>query len=461
MNLPPALRESSGEGGQRAPVHPALRRILAALIGDARQVSLNRRLFNSVSLLNAITNIGGVPSLLLLKDPGRLVALNLGTGLIFLGFYGFSRFVGRYRPLYWPFVLTILTFLFANMLFNAGASGGAVWYLIPALVIATALAPRTGDAVASGLLFSAAALAILLIERRWPDLIHPYASERDRLTDLAGNLVFALLFTGSLVFLLARTLNAERHRSDALLLNVLPREIAEELKRNSRVVPAHYDSATVLFSDFVGFTRVAELLTPSELVDQLDRIFQEFDAISQAHGLEKIKTIGDAYLAVGGIPRPRATHAIDGALAALEMLRASERIRVLREQAGLPAWSIRLGLNTGPLIAGVVGTEKFAYDVWGDTVNTASRIESSGIPGQINLSAATFDQVKEFFDCEPRGRVAAKGKGELDMYLLKSIRSEYSEDGVTPNHRFRERYLGLQHPSAQDPSPSPVSWDPE
>ncbi|MBN8246130.1 MAG: adenylate/guanylate cyclase domain-containing protein [Verrucomicrobia bacterium] len=459
MNLPAALRETPTGGAHPAAVRPTLRRILAALIGDARQVSLNRRLFSSVSLLNAVTNIGGIPSLLLLKNPGRLVALHLGTGLIFLGFYCFSRFVGRYRPLYWPFVLTILTFLFANMLFNAGSAGGAVWYLIPALVIATALAPRTGDAVASGILFSAAALAILLIERRWPTWIQPYASDRDRWTDLAGNLVFALLFTGGLVFLLARTLNAERHRSDNLLLNVLPREIAEELKRNARVVPRHYDSATVLFSDFVSFTRVSELLTPSELVDQLDQIFQEFDAISRDHDLEKIKTIGDAYLAVGGIPRPNATHAIDGALAALEMLRASERIRMAREKTGQPSWSIRLGLNTGPLVAGVVGTEKFAYDVWGDTVNTASRIESSGVPGQINLSAAVFEQVKEFFDCEPRGRIPAKGKGDLDMYLLKSIHPGYSGDGITPNHHFRERYRTLRQSSVQDPTTPTIPSD--
>jgi len=459
MNLPLALRESHAEGGRLAVLRLTLRRSLAALIGDARQVSLNRRLFNSVSLLNAITNIGGIPSLLLLKNPGRLVALNLGTGLIFLGFYFSSRFGGRYRPLYWPFVLTILVFLSVNMLFNAGSSGGAVWYLIPALVIATALAPRAGDALVSAMLFSAAAMAILVIERRWPSLIEPYASEKDRLTDLAGNLVFALLFTGGLVLLLARTLNAERHRSDALLLNVLPREIADELKRNARVVPCHYDSATVLFSDFVGFTQVSELLTPSELIDQLDQVFQEFDAISQARGLEKIKTIGDAYLAVGGIPRSNATHAIDGALAALEMLHATERIRVAREKAGLPAWNVRLGLNTGPLVAGVVGTEKFAYDVWGDTVNTASRIESSGVPGQINLSAATFEQVQAFFDCEPRGRITTKGKGDLDMYLLKSIRPELSENGVTPNHRFRERYHALERQSVEDPAMALVPCD--
>lgn len=421
----------------------ATRRILAALIGDDRQVPLDGRLFNSVSLLNTVTNLGGIPSLLLLKNSGFLVALNLGTGLVFLVFYCASRFAGKHRQLYWPFVLTILAFLFTNMLLNAGSSGGAVWYLAPALVIAITLAPRTRDAVISGLLFSAAACGILVVEQLWPRLVQPYASAQDRLTDLAGNLVFAILFTGGLVFLLARTLNAERHRSDTLLLNVLPREIADELKRDGRVVPCHYDSATVLFTDFEGFTRISELLTPAELIDLLDQSFQKFDDITHTHGLEKIKTIGDAYLAVGGIPRRNNTHAVDSALTALGMLRATERLRTAQEQSGKPGWRIRIGLNTGPLVAGVVGIGKFAYDVWGDTVNTASRIESAGVPGEINLSAATFERVQAFFVCEPRGRIPAKGKGELDMYLLKSIRPELSEDGITPNARFHALYQAL------------------
>jgi hypothetical protein len=191
----------------------------------------------------------------------------------------------------------------------AGSAGGAVWYLVPALVIATALAPSTWAALIAGGLFSGAAIGILLLERRWPELVRPYASEGDRFADLAGNLVFAVLFTGGLVLLLVRTLDAERHRSDALLLNVLPQEIADELKRNSRVVPRHHDSVTVLFSDFVGFTQSSERLTPDEVIRLLDEAFQEFDEITQAHGLEKIKTIGDAYMAAAGIPIPRSDHA--------------------------------------------------------------------------------------------------------------------------------------------------------
>jgi adenylate cyclase len=429
------------------------RRWAGALVGDSRDVSLNQRLFNSVSLLNAVTNIGGIPALLLLKDPAPLVALNLGTGLIFAAFYGRSRFGGPYRPLYWPFVLTILVFLFANMLLNAGSAGGAVWYLVPALVIATALAPSTWAALIAGGLFSGAAIGILLLERRWPELVRPYASEGDRFADLAGNLVFAVLFTGGLVLLLVRTLDAERHRSDALLLNVLPQEIADELKRNSRVVPRHHDSVTVLFSDFVGFTQSSERLTPDEVIRLLDEAFQEFDEITQAHGLEKIKTIGDAYMAAGGIPRANTTHAIDGALAALGMLRATERRRLARIRAGTDGWNIRIGLNTGPLVAGVVGTEKFAYDVWGDTVNSASRMESAGIAGQVNLSQATVRLVEQFFVCEPRGRVHAKGKGELEMFILRGLRPEFSDDGITPNSEFESLYRALAGTGESGPVP--------
>jgi len=413
---------------------------LATWIGDEARFPLEHRLFNCVSLLNAVTNIGGVAGLPLLHDSGLLVALNFGTGLVFLAFYLFSRFGGHYRRLYWPFVLTIFVFLFTNMLFNAGSTGGAVWYLVPGLVIAVALAERTRDALLSSAVFGGAAVGILLVERWRPDWIHPYSSPADRFTDVAGNLLFALLFTGGLVLLLTKSVNAERHRSDTLLLNVLPRDIATELKRTAKVVPRHYDDATVLFSDFVGFTRIAENLTPTELIGQLDHSFQEFDQLVQSAGLEKIKTIGDAYLAVGGIPRPNPTHAIDCALAALDMVRATDRIRREREKAGEPGWSIRIGIHTGPLVAGVIGTEKFAYDVWGDTVNTASRLESSGVPGLINISESTYLRVREFFVCDHRGRVAAKGKGELDMYLLGGLRPEFSDDGILPNSRFRERY---------------------
>lgn len=397
--------------------------LTVALVGDPRRFPLERRLFHAVSLLNAVTNFGGLPGLLILDGAGILFGLNLGIGLVFLGFYLAARLGGLFRGLYWPFILTIWVFLFVNMLFNAGTTGGAVWYLVPAVIIATALSGRARDAVVAAALFGGAAVAMLVIEQRWPAWVRAYATPRDRLADVAGNLLFAILFSGGLVLLLVRTLNAERHRSEALLLNVLPREIADELRREGRVVPRHYDSATVLFSDFSGFTRIAESMNPSEVIERLDEVFQEFDRIVEAHGLEKIKTIGDAYLAVGGIPRPSASHATDCARAALEMRECAERIRQRHVTAGRYAWGIRIGIHSGPLAAGVVGIGKFAYDVWGDTVNTASRIESCGVVGEINLSAEAHRLLADRFVCEHRGQVTAKGKGELEMYLLKGVRS--------------------------------------
>jgi adenylate cyclase len=402
----------------------SLAALTGALVGDPRQYPLERRLFHAVSLLNAVTNFGGLPGLLLFDGVGVLFGLNLGIGLIFLGFYLAARLGGLFRGLYWPFVLTIWVFLFANMLFNAGTKGGAVWYLVPAVIIATALSGRPLDAAISAALFGGAAVAVLVIEQHWPALIRTYATPRDRLADVAGNLLFAILFSGGLVLLLIRTLNAERHRSEALLLNVLPREIADELRREGRVVPRHYDSATVLFTDFSGFTRIAESMNPSEVIARLDEVFQEFDRIVESHGLEKIKTIGDAYLAVGGVPCPSATHATDCARAALEMRACADRIRQRHVSEGREAWGIRIGLHSGPLAAGVVGIGKFAYDVWGDTVNTASRIESCGVAGEINLSADAHRLIADRFLCEPRGRVSAKGKGELDLYLLKDVREQ-------------------------------------
>lgn len=189
-----------------------------------------------------------------------------------------------------------------------------------------------------------------------------------------------------------RALGTERDRSEKLLLNILPDTIASELKAAGRIEPVHYDSATVMFTDFQGFTQIAETLTARELVTELDRCFSYFDAVTARYNLEKLKTIGDSFMCVGGVPTPNHTHAVDAVLAALE-------------------------IHFGSLVAGVIGERKFAYDVWGDTVNTASRCESSGVAGRINISGATHELVKDFFACEHRGAVPAKHKGEIDIVL--------------------------------------------
>ncbi len=213
-------------------------------------------------------------------------------------------------------------------------------------------------------------------------------------------------------------IDAERKKSDDLLLNILPATTARELKETGRAQARHYDSVTVLFTDFSGFTATAAKLAPADLVEELDTCFRAFDAITSRHDIEKIKTIGDAYLCVGGLPEEREGHALDVVRAAVEM-QAWMEARVLKlENENRPFFRMRAGIHTGPVVAGVVGDRKFAYDIWGDTVNTAARMESNSEPGRINLSEATWNEVKAKIDCTPRGAIEAKGKGKLEMYFV-------------------------------------------
>ncbi|MBN2174628.1 MAG: tetratricopeptide repeat protein [Bacteroidales bacterium] len=211
----------------------------------------------------------------------------------------------------------------------------------------------------------------------------------------------------------------ERQRSDKLLLNILPEETAEELKEKGSATPRQYELVSVLFTDFKGFTNIAEKLTPQELVEELNLCFLEFDKIIDKYNLEKIKTIGDAYMCAGGIPVENTTNPIDIVSAGLEIRDYMERLKKEKDANGEQYWELRIGIHTGPVVAGVVGKNKFAYDIWGDAVNTASRMESSGLPGKVNISGDTFNLVKEKFKCTHRGKIAAKNKGEIDMYIVE------------------------------------------
>jgi class 3 adenylate cyclase/tetratricopeptide (TPR) repeat protein len=213
----------------------------------------------------------------------------------------------------------------------------------------------------------------------------------------------------------------EQERSEKLLLNILPVETANELKEKGSATPKHYDLATVLFTDFKGFTNIAEKMTPHEVIEQLNTCFLAFDEICERHNLEKIKTIGDSYMCAGGIPVANVTNPIDAVEAALEMQRWMAKWKADKEAQGLPAWEIRLGIHSGEVIAGVVGKNKFAYDIWGDTVNLASRMESSGEVGKVNVSGTTYELIKHKFHCIHRGAVKAKNKGDVDMYFVEGI----------------------------------------
>ncbi len=207
----------------------------------------------------------------------------------------------------------------------------------------------------------------------------------------------------------------EKEKSENLLLNILPAEVAEELKEKGTASAQHFDQVTVLFTDFVDFTKAAEKLSPQQLVDELHACFKEFDGIISKYGIEKIKTVGDAYLAVSGLPIATDLHASN-------MLKAARDIcafmKQRKEELGVDVFEVRIGIHSGSVVAGIVGVKKFAYDIWGDTVNTAARMEQNSIAGKINISQTTYDLVKDDFECVFRGEIDAKNKGKLAMYFV-------------------------------------------
>lgn len=236
---------------------------------------------------------------------------------------------------------------------------------------------------------------------------------------------YSLLGGAGLLLVLAMTLfnrnkviKNEKKRSDDLLLNILPAQTAEELKAHGKAKARRYDSVTVLFTDFKGFTAISEQISAEELVAELDKCFRAFDEIIGKYGIEKIKTIGDAYFCASGLPDPNPNHAVDMVQAALEMQEFMKKFGEQQRAAGKPSFVCRIGIHSGPVVAGVVGQKKFAYDIWGDTVNTGARMESSGEPEKVNISQATYELVKDKFTCIPRGKVEAKGKGEIEMYFV-------------------------------------------
>jgi len=228
-------------------------------------------------------------------------------------------------------------------------------------------------------------------------------------------------------------LTREKEKSDQLVAEVFPEKTASQLKEVGKAKWDKYERATVLFSDIQGFTKIAEEMNPEALIDELDQFFFHFDSVVEKYNIEKIKTIGDAYMAAGGIPKKNSTNPVEVVLAALEMQSYMQQLKSSKANI----WDLRIGIHTGPVIAGVVGHKKVSYDIWGDTVNTASRMESSGEPGRVNISGITYGMVKDYFMCEYRGKLPVKYKGKIDMYFVNGLRPELSVDlkGI-PNKRF-------------------------
>ena len=432
------------------------------IAGDPRFFSLEHRIFSSIALVNGAANLfgsanylKGINALLQMNfSPAAvLFAIHFISGLVLLSLYTISRFQNHYRSLFLPCILTIFVFLSINVLFNGASKGGAHYFFITAVLIAVILAPGKLYLVFSFFIGIFTVALMFWIEREHPELIHPFADRKARLADVQGAFIFMQVLNGFLVLILRRHFNEEREKSESLLLNILPEPVANELKQSDRVRPVHYQYATVLFTDFVEFTRFAENFSPNELIKELDACFREFDQIVKKYSLEKIKTIGDSYMTAGGLPEANTTNPIDATLAAIEMREYMNLCQENHQKLGRDYWKIRIGIHTGQLVAGVIGEKKFAYDIWGDTVNTASRMESSGMASKINVSAETYKDIKDLFLCTYRGKIQAKNKGMISMYFVERIHPEYSQDahGRIPNDSFWEIYnkigSGVHSPS--------------
>ncbi|MDQ7858829.1 MAG: adenylate/guanylate cyclase domain-containing protein [Armatimonadota bacterium] len=333
---------------------------------------------------------------------------------------------GDYRAFRFGQLLLILVLPFATQWALGGfAASGAVmmWAFMAPLGALLFAGPRAAVGWLGAFLGLAVASGIL--DGRAAEAAAPVAE-----TVARGFFVMNIAGLASITYLVVRHFVREKERaqerSERLLLNVLPAPIAERLKRDPAAIADHYAEVTVLFADIVDFTRHSTGVAPRDLVQMLNDIFSTFDQLAERHGLEKIKTIGDAYMVVGGLPRPRADHAHAVAAMALGM---QDAIRGCAARAGLPL-ELRVGISTGPVVAGVIGQHRFIYDLWGDTVNTASRMESHGLPGVIQVSPETYQRLADCFAFEPRGPVAIKGKGMMTTYLLRGPRPEADPRGA-------------------------------
>lgn len=269
--------------------------------------------------------------------------------------------------------------------------------------------------------------AAIVAEQEKKDAIVAKELQREKLVrnGFIGGFSIVLLF--ALVFFTQRNkIRKGKQRSDELLLNILPETVAEELKEKGHADAKLFSEVTVMFTDFKGFTNISEQLTPAELVAEIDTCFKAFDRIMDKYHIEKIKTIGDAYMCAGGLPEANTSNAKDVVSAGLEIQQFMQQHLLERQKENKPLFEIRIGVHTGPVVAGIVGVKKFAYDIWGDTVNIAARMESSSEAGKVNISGTTYQLVKDQFQCIHRGKIEAKNKGEIDMYFVESVlQSEY------------------------------------
>ncbi len=406
-----------------------------------------------------LSNQGGIVGFVLTMF---YVALYHATGLELVGWIalGFGILYGAALPLNrWGYTRTTPVLLVVNahlhvatLSYLLGRDAGIHFFLFPiALTPFLFFSPSSMRYIRVIFLFSISLMTGLTLLY---DSHPPYYKLAPDVLDVIENasLITGLMTTIALMYYLYTAservegrLHDEREKSERLLLNILPREVADELKEHAPPAPVSYDSVTIAFTDFQDFSKAAGELSPVDLLRELNDCFTRFDAAMEANGLEKLRTVGDSYMYAGGIPSSTRTHAVDAVLAAIEIQAFMFETRSVRMNAGRTFWQARLGIHTGPLVAGIVGRKKFTYDVWGDTVNQARRMESSCEPGKINVSRETFEATRDFFDAVSRGMVITNKGESFEMFFVTGIKRELSEngDGRRPNDEFRKLYARL------------------
>jgi adenylate cyclase len=318
-----------------------------------------------------------------------------------------------------PYFLTVILGGFMNA---SGVMLGALMAPLGSLLYA--------NARRASLWFAGYAVLTLLVGLLDPFIRHPNNLPEWLITTLfvlnvliVSTLAFSMLYSFVHQKQMAlELLRLEQERSERLLLNVLPQKIAGILKNEARTIAERFDAVTILFADIANFTELSAEMDPVELVELLNEVYSYFDSLIEQYGLEKIRTIGDSYMVVSGVPTPRPDHAQVMARAALEMLSAPDNHPIRQLQ-------LRLGMNSGPVVAGVIGKQRFHYDAWGDSVNVASRMQTHGEPGKIQITRATYELVKDDFICEPRGRIYVKGKGLMETWFLLAAKEPGSPAG--------------------------------
>lgn len=412
----PAARTFCGPPMHLQPQTPARNRHYADRIARSRKV------------INITTSIAAVVTLsfavmVLVTQPGnwRIALINFVAAVIF----AVIPFMHRYGVVVAQLTLIVTSYVVLSVLtLNVGTGSGLQFYFLVAATVAV-LVLGIEHVVLACVLVAIGAAIVITLQFSVPNdtgLQPPWALPVGFITSVVSACVMAVATVWYALREIERAEQAmeqEYDRSESLLANILPASIATRLKNPATTIIADkYDDASVLFADIAGYTERASQSTPADLVDFLNRLYTEFDRLVDRHGLEKVKTSGDCYIVVSGVPEPRPDHLEALACLALNM---SDAIAGLRDQVG-QAVPVRIGIGVGPVVAGVVGTRRFFYDVWGDAVNVAARMESTGVQGRIQVPQAVYERLEETFVFEPRGNVEIKGKGVMPTWFLLAER---------------------------------------